>query len=133
MFTGLIQGVGTLVSRTASSAGARLHVACPFERLELGESIAVSGACLTVASISSRGFEADLSPETLSLTTLGALSVGGRVNLERALAAGERLGGHMVSGHVDGLARVLELTARGDSVHMSFECSAALADRKSVV
>jgi riboflavin synthase len=127
MFTGLIQGVGTLVSRAPSAAGARAHFACPFDRLELGESVAVSGACLTVASISARGFEADLSPETLSRTTLGALSPGGRVNLERALAAGERLGGHLVTGHVDGTTRVLEVTRRGDSVFARFECSAELA------
>lgn len=127
MFTGLIQGVGTLLSRAPSAAGARAHVACPFAGLELGESIAVSGACLTVARVSERGFEADLSPETLSRTTLGALAVGGRVNLERALAAGERLGGHLVTGHVDGLARALEVTRQGDSVRASFECSAELA------
>ncbi len=93
----------------------------------LGESVAVSGACLTVASISARGFEADLSPETLSRTTLGALSVGGRVNLERALSAGERLGGHLVTGHVDGIARALEVRRSGDSVYARFECSAELA------
>lgn len=127
MFTGLIQGVGTLLSRAPGAAGARVHFACPFERLELGESVAVNGACLTVASVSARGFEADLSPETLSRTTLGALSPGGRVNLERALAAGERLGGHLVTGHVDGTTRVLEVTRRGDSVFARFECSAELA------
>jgi riboflavin synthase len=127
MFTGLIQGVGTLVSRAPSAAGARAHFVCPFDRLELGESVAVNGACLTVASISARGFEADLSPETLSRTTLGALSPGGRVNLERALAAGQRLGGHLVSGHVDGTTRVLEVVQRGDSVYARFECSAELS------
>lgn len=127
MFTGLIQGVGTLLSRAPSAAGARAHVACPFKGLELGESIAVSGACLTVARITELGFEADLSSETLSRTTLGALAVGGRVNLERALAAGERLGGHLVTGHVDGTTRAVDVTRQGDSMRASFECSADLA------
>lgn len=127
MFTGLIQSVGTLVERSPSAAGARVHVATSFERLELGESVSVSGACLTVAKLSSRGFEADLSSETLARTTLGALAVGARVNLERALAAGDRLGGHLVTGHVDGLARVLEVERLGDSVRVRFECDAELA------
>jgi riboflavin synthase len=127
MFTGLIQSVGTLLESSPSAAGARVHVATSFERLELGESVSVSGACLTVAKLSSRGFEADLSSETLACTTLGALSAGARVNLERALAAGDRLGGHMVTGHVDGFARVLEVEKLGDSSRVRFECDAELA------
>jgi riboflavin synthase len=127
MFTGLVESVGTLVERSPSAAGARAHVATSFERLELGESVSVSGACLTVVAVSSRGFEADLSPETLACTTLGALPVGGRVNLERALAASARLGGHLVTGHVDGLARVLEVVKLGDSVSVRFECDQELA------
>ena len=111
MFTGLVAEKGALVRRAPSAAGARLEIAVPsgeaMAELVLGESIAVSGCCLTVAAKTARGFEADASPETLSLTTLGHLPEGATVNLERALQVGDRLGGHLVSGHVDGVAEVV--------------------------
>jgi riboflavin synthase len=109
MFTGLIEAVGTLDALAPSGGDLRLRVACaplPGEPLALGESIAVSGVCLTVVAHDARGFEADVSRETLALTTLGGLGVGDAVNLERALLPTTRLGGHLVSGHVDGLGRV---------------------------
>ncbi len=106
MFTGIIQAVGRLRSRVASGPSATVVVACPFEALELGESVAVDGVCLTVASISEGAFTASASAETLSRTTLGSIDVGARVNLERALAVGDRLGGHIVAGHVDSVGRV---------------------------
>jgi riboflavin synthase len=87
------------------------------EALEIGESIAVNGACLTVAAALPSGFEADLSAETLAATTLGRLPLGARVNLERALALGDRLGGHLVQGHVDGVARIESVTPVGDARH----------------
>lgn len=120
MFTGLVEAKGTLVRRTAHGAEARLLIQADFARepLALGESIAVDGVCLTVAKITSPGpgpcaFEADASAETLSKTTLGHLTPGAAVNLERALAVGARMGGHIVSGHVDGVGRIAEKIAAG--------------------
>ena len=109
MFTGLIEGVGALASRDMRGGDARLRIAVgtlPFDDAQLGESIAVNGVCLTVAAFDAGHFEADASNETLALTTLGALPVGRALNLERAMLPTDRLGGHLVSGHVDGVGRV---------------------------
>ena len=94
----------------------RLGIEPPFpaEELRLGESVAVNGACLTVVEVRPPIFEADVSPETLKRTTLGRLRPGDRVNIERALRWGDRLGGHLVSGHVDGVGEVLSRTERTD-------------------
>ena len=106
MFTGIIQAVGALARRERRGSGHRLHVQAPFAGLEPGESVAVDGACLTVAQLEADGFAADVSLETERRTTLGQLRTGARVNLERALCVGERLGGHFVSGHVDGVCQI---------------------------
>ena len=114
MFTGLIEGVGTLaarehVGRSGRGGDARLRIGVgtlPFDNVQLGESISVNGTCLTVVAFDETGFEADASNETLALTTLGALPVGRALNLERAMRPGDRLGGHLVSGHVDGVGTV---------------------------
>lgn len=127
MFTGLVEAVGTLARRTPASGGARLSVACKFHDLVLGESVAVDGACLTVVHISSTGFDADASSETLTRTTLGSLAIGAPVNLERAMLAGGRFGGHMVSGHIDGEGRVLTLEPLGNAVRWRFRMPANLA------
>lgn len=106
MFTGLIAGVGRLVARDDLGGDARLRIdvgTLPFEGVQLGESIAVNGCCLTVVAFDATGFAVDASNETLSLTTLGRLAVGAPLNLERAMLPTDRLGGHLVSGHVDGL------------------------------
>lgn len=113
MFTGLVEQSGRLVARTPRGSSSRLGVACALGTLELGESIAVEGVCLTVDAITPSGFECDATGETLARTTLGAVPIGGAVNLERALAVGERLGGHIVSGHVDGVGRVVERIEMG--------------------
>ncbi len=112
MFSGLVTAVGSVRSMRRGSGGGRLDVAgtLPGEPLARGESVAVAGACLTVAAATAAGFEADLSPETLARTTLGALRAGSRVNLERALRLGDRVGGHLVLGHVDATAPVVALT-----------------------
>ena len=110
MFTGIIEGVGHLASIDTGSGDARLRIAVgslPFSEVKLGESIAVNGVCLTVVAFNAGFFEADASNETLSLTTLGGLKPGQAVNLERAMRPTDRLGGHLVSGHVDGVGRVL--------------------------
>ncbi len=114
MFTGIVQDLGTLVEREPRGGDLRLVVgfaALDHSRVGLGDSIAVQGCCLTVTGRKDRAFSADLSRETLALTTLGALAVGARVNLEPALRAGDVLGGHLVSGHIDGLARVTSVEA----------------------
>lgn len=107
MFTGLIEGVGALASRETRGGDARLVIdtgSLPFDGVQLGESIAVNGCCLTVVEFDARSFAVDASNETLALTTLGRLPIGAPLNLERAMRPTDRLGGHLVSGHVDGLA-----------------------------
>jgi len=109
MFTGIIEGVGRLAALERRGGDVRLTVevdSLAFDAVQLGESIAVNGVCLTVIEFDSNTFAADASNETLALTTLGALAVGDALNLERAMRPTDRLGGHLVSGHVDGLGRV---------------------------
>jgi riboflavin synthase len=117
MFTGLIETVGTLVSAEKRGAEARFLIrpAKRFDAVVLGESIAVNGVCLTVETWEGGVFTAYASGETLSRTNLGGLGGGARVNLERALALGDRLGGHLVSGHVDCLASVESIDRAGES------------------
>jgi riboflavin synthase len=111
MFTGIVEGTGTVAALAAAAdgSGARLEVEAPFLAgdLRLGESVAVNGCCLTVAEATGDGFAADLVAETLRRTALGGLAAGDLVNLERPMTLGGRLGGHLVQGHVDGVARVL--------------------------
>lgn len=128
MFTGLVQDMGT-VDSLARGSMTRIAIATslPAEEFELGESVAVDGACLTVAARSKGRFEVEVSPETLRRTTLGDLAAGARVNLERALRLSDRLGGHLVQGHVDAPARVLSKEQEGGSVIMAFELSRELA------
>ena len=109
MFTGIIEGVRRLAALERRGGDVRLTVevgTLAFDAVQLGESIAVNGVCLTVIEFDANTFAADASNETLALTTLGALAVGDAVNLERAMRPTDRLGGHLVSGHVDGLGRV---------------------------
>ncbi len=114
MFTGIIREVGTVEAVERTSEGARLRVrGAVADGLGAGDSISVSGVCLTVASPGSEAFEADVMNQTLSVTTLGGLEPGGRVNLEPALRAGEPLGGHLVQGHVDGTGRVTSTSDDG--------------------
>lgn len=116
MFTGLVQRVGTLTHLARQGGGATLQVQVKdlwTEPLVLGESIAVQGVCLTVARILGDGFVADVLDETLACTALGKLRVGARVNVERALAVGDRLGGHIVQGHVDAVGCVVSMRPRG--------------------
>jgi len=130
MFTGIVQDLGRIVSRESRGVDAQLTVAT--ERLKLdnvaiGDSICVQGVCLTVTSLTGNAFTADVSHETLSLTTLGELQVSSPVNLEPSLRAGDPLGGHLVSGHVDGVARVTALAKDGDSLRMTFDVPRELA------
>lgn len=124
MFTGIIVDVGTVKVQEPRGGDVRMVIA--LERIDpaslhLGDSICVQGCCLTVTELTGRAFAADVSRETLSLTTLGDLSVGSAVNLEPSLKAGDALGGHLVSGHVDGVAQVVSLAgdARSTRVQIS--------------
>lgn len=129
MFTGLIQRTGRLERLTRSAGGWRLlvsHAPWP-EPLAPGESVAVQGACLTVAEACAEGFAADLLEETLARTALARLPPGARLNLERALRLGDRLGGHIVSGHVDETGRVRAVGRKGRDATMTVSCSPRLA------
>jgi riboflavin synthase len=119
MFTGLVELKGVLARRARRGPGYRLVVESDFGPLVLGESISVSGACLTVVTSDARSFEADVSLETAEKTTLGALPLGGFVNLERSLKIGDRLGGHLVSGHVDAVAELVRVTPAGEAQRLS--------------
>lgn len=127
MFTGLVETTGELRARQRRGPGFRLEIACQLGELELGESIAVSGACLTVVAHGPAGFEADVSLETADKTTLGRLPLGARVNLERSLRLGDRLGGHLVTGHVDGVARVKSVETVGEAWRVSVKPPESLA------
>jgi riboflavin synthase len=129
MFTGLVETQGKLLRRTQQGKDARLVVEGAFDvegsPVELGESIAVDGVCLTVAALDAAGgptvFQVDASSETLARTTLGSVAPGAAVNLERALRVGGRLGGHIVSGHVDGVGRIADKRPVGAAVEVTFE------------
>jgi len=117
MFTGIVEEVGTVVSFAPEGTGAVLEVSTglPLEEIRAGDSISVSGACLTVTGKGPGRFLADVSPETLNRTTFRSLAVGRRVNLERAMVVSGRLDGHLVYGHVDGTGTVREMRPAGDS------------------
>ncbi|MGB5694360.1 MAG: riboflavin synthase [Polyangiales bacterium] len=121
MFTGLIEQMGTIEHLDRREDGLCIRIACSFESFELGESIAVNGACLTVKSFAAGHFDVDASLETLDKTNLEDARRGDRVHLERALSLGGRLGGHLVTGHVDGIGVLAARTPEGDYVRASFE------------
>ena len=133
MFTGLIEGVGRLAAREMRGGDARLRIdvgTLPWGTgadVRMGESISVNGTCLTVVAFDDTGFEADASNETLGLTTLGEVDVGRALNLERAMRPTDRLGGHLVSGHVDGVGTVKRIAAAGTSRVVTVKAPAGLA------
>lgn len=129
MFTGLIEEVGSVLRIDATDQGAQLQIIAPVvaEKIRIGESIAVNGCCLTVAAHCDGGLTFDLLEETLNCTNLGVLRQESRVNLERALAADGRLGGHFVQGHVDCAARILGLEESGSDGRLEVELSAQFA------
>lgn len=129
MFTGLIEEIGQLIHTKKSGEGARVKIAAKkvLEGVQLGDSIAVDGVCLTVTSFDESGFEADVMPATYEQTRISLLSRGARVHLERALRVGDRLGGHFVSGHVDGKSKVLSLKKEGQAYRLRLERSESFA------
>jgi riboflavin synthase len=130
VFTGIVQDVGKVQSREARGGDARMVIA--FDRLDpaafrIGDSICVQGCCLTAVEFQGRAFVADVSRETLSLTTLGDLAVGSPVNLEPSLKAGDALGGHLVSGHVDGIAQIASISGDARSQRLKITVPPELA------
>ena len=121
MFTGIIEITGTVKSLHLKTSGAQIEVTAGFKDLALGESIAVNGACLTVVKILKGGFAADLSRETLGTTTFKIFRAGTMINLERALKLGDRLGGHLMAGHMDCLGRVEQVlkNSQGATIEIS--------------
>ncbi len=114
MFTGLVQGIGRIAAREVTDAGARLQIETPLvSELRAGDSIAVNGVCLSAAALENGSFTADAMNETLSRTSLGGLAPGAEVNLELPLRASDRLGGHVVQGHVDGVGEIAEVASDG--------------------
>jgi riboflavin synthase len=120
--------MGTVGALIKSDAGVRLTMAVDFDLddVEIGASISHAGCCLTVVSKQGRSYDLDVSNETLNLTNLGAWKEGSKVNIERALKIGDELGGHIVSGHVDGLAKLVSVTQDGDSYRLKIEAPAPL-------
>jgi riboflavin synthase len=129
MFTGIIEATARIERVAPKGGGSRLVLATarPLAKLAIGESIAVAGACLTVTSMRDRRFTVEVSPETLRRTTLGGLRCGDRVNLERSLRVGDRFGGHVVQGHVDGVGTLEAITPDGDWSLYRFRAPASLA------
>lgn len=130
MFTGIIQAVGTIAALQPQGADSRLRIQTgklPMAATGLGDSIAVNGVCLTAIELPGDGFWADVSGESLARTTLGGLRVGSRVNLEKALTPTTHLGGHLVSGHVDGVGKVIERRPDGRSERFRIEAPRELA------
>jgi riboflavin synthase len=129
MFTGLVEVLGTVRDLVSDGVGCQLTVSAPeiAAELTLGESVAVNGTCLTVVAHDAETCHFQLGPETLNRTNLGELGIGDRVNLERSLKLSDRLGGHVVQGHIDGVGQVAERVPSGDWVTVWFTCPADLA------
>ncbi|HBW51048.1 MAG TPA: riboflavin synthase [Herpetosiphon sp.] len=129
MFTGIVEEIGTiLVANTGLERDNTLRIGCTLATsdAQLGDSIAVNGVCLTVTAFAADWFEVGLAPETLRRTNLGQLKVGSSVNLERALAAGRRMGGHYVQGHVDGTGEIIAIEPDGESKAITIRVAPAL-------
>lgn len=123
MFTGIVEEMGAVTSMEKSLAGTRVTILAStvLGDLKVGDSVSVSGTCLTVVAKGARGFSVDVSPETLSVTTLGHLTPGAPVNLERAMRLNERIGGHLVAGHVDGVGTIESRRQEGNALLMTIE------------
>jgi len=129
MFTGIIEAIGSIRAIEDRGADRRLFIEAgklDLAGLRPGDSIAVNGACLSVVEVSEKGFAVDVSVETLSCTTFGSLSIGAKLNLERAMRLSDRLNGHLLAGHVDGVGMVRERRAEGRSEQFVFEAPAGL-------
>lgn len=125
MFTGIVEEIGTLKEIIPSSQSIKLTVQCQkvIQDVKVGDSIAVNGICLTVTKFTSNSFTADVMPETMRKTNLGSLRVGEKVNLERALRLGDRLGGHIVTGHIDGTGKVFDRLEEDNAIWLEITAS----------
>jgi riboflavin synthase len=128
MFTGIIEGLATIQTIQPRGQGRRLVIESDFvlDEAKIGDSIAVNGACLTAVRISGKRFEVDVSPETVQKTTFGSAKIGDRVNLERALRLSDRLDGHLVSGHIDGMGTIKSREITSNAIIIAIEAPAAL-------
>ena len=129
MFTGIIEGMGSITAIRSVGQARRLAITADYvlEGTRVGDSIAVSGACLTAVMISGKRFEADVSPETIARTTFGVARAGERVNLERALRFSDRLDGHLVSGHIDGIGIIKAIGTKANATILTIGVEAALS------
>lgn len=130
MFTGIIQSIGKITAITSGSVDTRLTVSVGklhFNDVELGESISINGACMTIVAFDKGHFSVDVSRESLAMTTLGRLKTGSAVNLERAMRLSDRLGGHLVSGHVDGVGQITQRVKEGRSVRFGIHAPEGLS------
>ena len=128
MFTGLVSAVGTVTSARAAAGGRTLRISAPWRRLALGESVAVDGACLTVTHRLKGSFTVHVVATSLERTGFGNYRAGRRVNLERALRAGDRLGGHLVQGHVDGVGRIRRIARQSDALLLDIAVPRVVAE-----
>lgn len=128
MFTGLVDDIGTIDRVTSTDAGLELRVRCSYHDLQPGESVALNGVCLTVRELGAGFFTCAAVVTTLAVTTIGTWRVGQRVNLERALRPTDRLGGHFVQGHVDGVARVVQAERDGDALLVDLALPSGLSE-----
>lgn len=128
MFTGIVTDLGT-IERLEQAGDLRARIGCHYDMstVDIGASIACNGVCLTVIETGANWFDVQISAESVSKTNIGAWAVGRRINLERALKVGDELGGHIVSGHVDGLAEIVAMHDEGDSTRYTFRAPEALA------
>ena len=129
MFTGIIEGFGAISAIRSAGQGKRLTIEADFDlhQTKIGDSLCVSGACLTAVKIDGRHFEVDISPETLQMTTFGEAKVGQRVNVERALRLSDRLDGHLVSGHIDGVGNIRQREPLGNAIIVTIDAPESLA------
>ena len=128
MFTGIIEGLGAVSALRSTGQGRRMTVEADFDlnQTKIGDSLCVSGACLTAVKIDGRHFEVDISPETLQVTTFGQAKIGQRVNIERALKLSDRIDGHLVSGHIDGVGSIRQRETVGNAIIVTIEVPEAL-------
>ena len=129
MFTGIIEGFGAISAIRSAGQGKRLTIEADFDlhQTKIGDSLCVSGACLTAVKIDGRHFEVDISPETLQMTTFGEAKVGQRVNVERALRLSDRLDGHLVSVHIDGVGNIRQREPLGNAIIVTIDVPESLA------
>ena len=133
MFTGLIEKVATIKNFTITSNGAKIEFIADFDNVKIGDSVAINGVCLTMTSIKNNLYSADVMKETLNISNLKYLKTGDKINLERAMKLSDRLDGHIVSGHIDTIAKIKNITQDGFSKKITFNCNTDLIIKKGSI